>query len=1184
MQGWLRQNCIAATISVCAIAALALLVPAASAQAAFTYVASGPFDEGLNQGPNPVGLAVDQSTNPAYASRGDIYVTDGSVVNKFTAAEAAGNEAPESTLSAPGLEYAYGVAVDATTGDVYVTNISGGVFAFNAAGVQQTFHITNVTIQGHPVGIAVDPVTGHLFVGTIEPNRVYELESSGAYAGNTYIGTNGPIGLAISDATGSLYVAQESSMIVFDTGTCHATCTSFTTLDPNSANGVAVDPESGEVFVAEQRQVARFSEKGERIGHSFGSLGEAYGIALNASGSALYVADNPSNSAELFTRFITPDLSIGTPENITATSATLVGEVDPAGGGSVTGCHFEYVIDHGYRATAFENASSVPCLPGTPYASKSAVTGNLSGLVAGGLYHYRLVASNGEESQTEPATFSTGAPIISNVYASEVSLTGAALNAEINPDGNDTTYSFEYGTSAAYGSSAPVPASDIGSGVSTQNLTVHLSGLREGAIYHFRVVATNPFGTTTTEDQTFNFLPPPCPNETLRQQTGSSYLPDCRAYELVSPENAGNVIIFPNGLDAPYATNPARFGFVGGLGAITGTDPPDGDAVDTYVSTRTATGWVTKYVGLKGDEVAAEETLFGNLSLTKFIDFPTEPLGGVEQPPSFAPYVWDSEGNSLGRWPEGVGTTVPDADATIGSYQPSPDFSHLAFSSRNVAFTPNGKTTPPGSAYDYNTNTGETAMISTTAAGTPIEQQPGKQGTTGEYILFPGASQPSGGNPPASYPTEHDPGVSTDGSHILMSTNGLSGVRLYMRVDDSVTYEVSDGEEVSYVGMTSDGSKVFFTSPGQLTPGDKDSSTDLYMWSERGQLEGKPITLLSGGDNPGNSGEPGSTDSCSASWTEKCNVVPIVTAKTGTDSAFATESGEVYFYSPEQLEGGNGVAGEENLYVYRDGRVQFVTSLPPGTGCNPNPEAGGCSNGPLVRMQVTPDGSHMAFVTADQITSYRNDGFQEMYTYTPATGKIVCVSCMPNGESPTGSVEGSEFGLFLTNDGRTFFFTPDALVAQDTNHLHDVYEYVEGRPQLITTGVGSEDAQVTPNQVRPAGLAGASADGVNVYFSTYETLVGQDHNGAFLKFYDARTDGGFPFVPLPAPCAAADECHGAGSVAPTIPAISSNGAPGPSANFPPSDHAGAKHSGKAHRKRRRGSRRGNQRQRRRGTR
>ena len=68
--------------------------------------------------------------------------------------------------------------------------------------------------------------------------------------------------------------------------------------------------------------------------------------------------------------------------------------------------------------------------------------------------------------------------------------------------------------------------------------------------------------------------------------------------------------------------------------------------------------------------------------------------------------------------------------------------------------------------------------------------------------------------------------------------------------------------------------------------------------------------------------------------------------------------------------------------------------------------------------------------------------------------------------------------------------------------------------------------------LNPPGLVGVSADGQDVYFSTYDTLVSQDHNGLFLKFYDARSGGGFSAPAPPPPCEAADECHGADSSPP----------------------------------------------------
>ena len=224
-----------------------------------------------------------------------------------------------------------------------------------------------------------------------------------------------------------------------------------------------------------------------------------------------------------------------------------------------------------------------------------------------------------------------------------------------------------------------------------------------------------------------------------------------------------------------------------------------------------------------------------------------------------------------------------------------------------------------------------------------------------------------------------------------------------------------------------------------------------------------------------------------------------------------------------------------------------------------------CRNAPITRFQVSPDDSHAAFVTSDQITSYNtkdpngpcsfggtaydgegygdppkrtlNERCQEMYSYDPSTGKIVCVSCNPSGAPPTHDVSASTQGLFMSNDGRTFFSTEESLTQTDTNEAMDVYEYTEGRPQLITTGTdaadkaGSSEEGVTGIH---GGLAGVSADGVNVYFSTRDTLVPQDENGQYIKFYDARTDGGFPFEKPAPPCESADECHGAGSSTPSF--------------------------------------------------
>ena len=223
----------------------------------------------------------------------------------------------------------------------------------------------------------------------------------------------------------------------------------------------------------------------------------------------------------------------------------------------------------------------------------------------------------------------------------------------------------------------------------------------------------------------------------------------------------------------------------------------------------------------------------------------------------------------------------------------------------------------------------------------------------------------------------------------------------------------------------------------------------------------------------------------------------------------------------------------------------------------------GCTDGPIARLQVTPDDTHMAFVTADRLTSYENAGHLEMYSYTPATGAIVCDSCNPDGQ-PRHRRRLRLPGRPLPHRRRPHLLLhrPNPSSPSDTNGGVDVYEFADGRPQLITPGTGTRRLHRRQLRQRPraAGLVGVSANGTDVYFSTYDTLTSEDHNGNFLKFYDARTNGGFPQPPPTQPCAAAEECHGPGTEAPAPPPWH-RPPPSPAATPPP---APTKHHKKHH--------------------
>ena len=96
------------------------------------------------------------------------------------------------------------------------------------------------------------------------------------------------------------------------------------------------------------------------------------------------------------------------------------------------------------------------------------------------------------------------APIATDTAASSITTISAQLNGSVNPNGAATTYHFDYGTSASYGSSTS--ATNTGSGSSAVAVGATLTGLTPGTTYHYRLVATNSAGTSHGGDVTFTTL------------------------------------------------------------------------------------------------------------------------------------------------------------------------------------------------------------------------------------------------------------------------------------------------------------------------------------------------------------------------------------------------------------------------------------------------------------------------------------------------------------------------------------------------------------------------------------------------------------------------------------------------------------------------------------------------------
>lgn len=224
--------------------------------------------------------------------------------------------------------------------------------------------------------------------------------------------------------------------------------------------------------------------------------GTTYHYRLDATSSA-----GSSEGADgLFTTAAAPGAVTGPATVLGATSATLTGTVAP--NGQATSYVFEYGTTTSYGTTT----ASVSAGAGTAAVKVSA---SLSGLQSGATYHYRLVA-------TSPAGSTDGAdvsfalrplPTVATGSASSLSPTSTKLTGSVNPNGQATTWYFQYGTTTAYG--AETAATSAGSGTAAQTVTVTLTGLHAATGYHFRLVANNASGTSYGSDVSFGTSLPP---------------------------------------------------------------------------------------------------------------------------------------------------------------------------------------------------------------------------------------------------------------------------------------------------------------------------------------------------------------------------------------------------------------------------------------------------------------------------------------------------------------------------------------------------------------------------------------------------------------------------------------------------------------------------------------------------
>ena len=191
-----------------------------------------------------------------------------------------------------------------------------------------------------------------------------------------------------------------------------------------------------------------------------------------ATGSTGAAGSSGNASATRTAKASPPPATTGQASAIGSTTATLSGTVDPAGSNTT------YWFEYGTSASSL--GSKTQKLGGGSGTSPVSVTVTVKGLKPGQAYLFRLVAESSAGTGTGAdiccATITAATPTVTTGSASNVLTTSATLSGSVDPNGSDTHYRFEYGTTSSYGKSTA--SQDAGSAAGVTQVTATVTGLK----------------------------------------------------------------------------------------------------------------------------------------------------------------------------------------------------------------------------------------------------------------------------------------------------------------------------------------------------------------------------------------------------------------------------------------------------------------------------------------------------------------------------------------------------------------------------------------------------------------------------------------------------------------------------------------------------------------------------------
>jgi hypothetical protein len=1114
-------------------------------------------------------------------SHGDVYVAAGAFIKVYGPDGKEFILYPDSEGKSTGIPVsqfpAYDLAVD-STGKVYtLVNFNKGIRAEEKVqyytpssyppkdgttykGPAEAANGNSFVDHSTPLTrIGINPANDHVFA----INQTQAIELGSATEGSTILnpcfacglGSGGQLNdIAAYGANGNVYVSGGLGVIdVFNASGTELVARIGGGGSPQGpfsgtpGRTIAVDQSNGHVLVfkPEARQVAEEYDASGGFVAQFGDFpngSELPGIAIDNGAQSpnqgnVYMADEEPTpgtpDAWAFgplTYGEAPLAVTGGADGVGATAATLHGTVDPRGF-ELSECEFEYLPAGAYEHNQeegdppFAGASSQACAESLATIGHGSgavsVHADLSGLVPEARYRFRLMARNKYGiGEGKAAVF--GPSLATTEPALPVLRSEATLRASIDPSGLHTTYRFQYGTVAGeYDQSTPPAELAPSDGPVAVQATV--TGLFPGTEYHYRVLAENEAAVDPVlgSDQSFETLElaesPPCPNAEYRNGP-SAELPDCRAYELVTPADTRGATpiahdpetpgrIFNNWLSPPrgaLAGERVSYFIPGTLPGFEGNGRLDGYRAERAPGEHPGAGWSNALFSPTYNQSGGGGSAPNGVAADQDYSF-----WRVSNPGA------PGEGLATGiylRTPSGFeplaqGSLAPNVDPQAEGRFLSPGGTHVIFSSKahlEEAAAPQGTE----AIYDRAAGASSAEVISVRPDGSAFG--------AGEDANYVGASE--------------------DGAAIAFRVAGT----LYLHSQGQTTAVATAPN--SFAGIAEGGTRIFYTDSSAQDSHINPLPAGLFACD----VQAGPCV---GAEHPG-----------------RLAIAP--------DSLFvnvSTDGSRVLFTSEEDLDGGGeGVEDEDNLYLWDGAETDFVARLDPEdlesfggeeatnlrrwtTALSPGPIIGRATS----PTRSTPDGAVFIFQSHARLTAYDNGGHSEIYRYDPAAaagGRILCISCDPGGAPPSGeaalqtvTVAGGVTQQHtmianLTDDGgRAVFESPDRLLPEDSNEALDVYEWkasgvggcerASGCLALISSGQGED----------PSFLYGMSADpeAHDIFFETRLKLLSTDLSGS-PSLYDARVEGGIPVPPEAEPCHG-DACQGVGSAPPALASPASTG-------------------------------------------